>query len=148
MNYWHVLGFSAIVAPLTLAGCGGTDLDLGQVSGKVTMNGQPVSAATVSFIPDSAQNTRGPMSSGILNEQGEFTLSTIDGVEGAVIGYHKVTVTCPFDESAGSSAAGDAVAPVSTTPCDVPDKYEGYATTDLTAEVEKGTNEFTFDLQP
>jgi hypothetical protein len=143
-----MFGLALVPVIVALAGCGGTDLSLGQVSGKVTMNGQPVSGATVSFIPDTTKNTSGPMSSGILNAQGEFTLSTLDGVQGAVIGSHKVTVTCPFDESAGSSGSGDAVAPAPTTPCDVPTKYEGFATTDLSAEVNKGSNDFTFDLKP
>ena len=137
---------TVILGVLALGGCGGSDLNLAPVKGKVTMNGQPVRAATVSFIPDSSQGTEGPMSAGVLDDQGQFVLKTGSGENGAIIGFHKVTVACPLDPSQGSSPSGQAVPQAGTTPCDVPAKYESYATTDLTAEVTKGSNEINFEL--
>ena len=64
------------------------------VSGKVTMDGEPVPSVTVVFTPvgsPSAPNP-GPYSTAITNEQGNFTLRTRRDDGGAVPGPHRVGI--------------------------------------------------------
>lgn len=58
------------------------------------MDGEPVSGATVVFTPvgSAAAPIPGPYSSGVTNEQGEFTLRTRRDDDGAVPGPHRVGV--------------------------------------------------------
>lgn len=74
-------------------GCGGSHL--AQVSGKVTMDGKPLAGAVVSFTPMSDEkSTESPLaSSGTTNEKGEYTLETVKGQKGAIVGKHKVSIT-------------------------------------------------------
>jgi hypothetical protein len=137
-------------AAVALVGCGkGEKLQLGQVKGKVLLDGQPLTQGTVSFTPDQSKGTKGPMATGPLNDKGEFTLTAAGGGTGAVVGHHKVTVAPPFDPGMGSSGDGSAKAP----PKDaakgpqIPQKYVGYATTDLTVEVKAGAQDVTLELK-
>jgi len=75
-----------------LAGCGSGGASLAPVSGKVTVNGKPVTSGTVAFKPDKSKgNTFGGEPIGEINAQGEYTLST-NGKPGAPLGAYKVTV--------------------------------------------------------
>jgi hypothetical protein len=131
-----------------MSGCGGgSGLDLAPVEGKVLLDGQPLAGVTVSFIPDAARDNQGPQSSGITNEQGEFTLKAPDGSEGAVLGFHVVTVTAPFREDGGSSPDGAGSVQQPTSTVKVPEKYTGYATTDLKEEVTSEEKEYTIELK-
>ncbi|WP_164103681.1 hypothetical protein [Candidatus Laterigemmans baculatus] len=61
------------------------------VSGQVTYNGQPVNQGTVTFHPDGVGNP----GVGLLDEQGQFELSTYAPGDGAVVGSHSVTIDIP-----------------------------------------------------
>ena len=81
-----------LILVATIAGCGESDYP--PVSGKVTMNGQPVPSVTVVFTPvgsASAPNP-GPYSTGVTDEQGNFTLQTRRDDGGAVPGPHRVGI--------------------------------------------------------
>lgn len=71
---------------LSVAGCGGGDL--GEVSGKVTMDGKPLPDALVTFVPMEG----GRAATGVSDANGNYKLIYIDR-DGALIGKHKVTVT-------------------------------------------------------
>jgi hypothetical protein len=83
-------------ALLTLAGCGGPTLV--PVSGKVTLDGKPLSHCGVSFHADTSKGNKGSLSSiGRLNAQGQYTLRTFgvkvsEGGTGAPVGWYKVTL--------------------------------------------------------
>lgn len=82
----------SLLAVMTLAGCGGSGLDLVAVSGTVEWEGGgPVSGATVTFMPESG----GPSSTAITDDSGKFSLKTGTGQSGAVPGKHKITVSKP-----------------------------------------------------
>jgi hypothetical protein len=76
------------------SGCGGSGKEkLAPVSGKVTVNGKPVTAGWVNFKPDKAKgNTFGGEPIGEINAQGEYTLET-RGKPGAPLGAYKIVVT-------------------------------------------------------
>ncbi len=86
----------SLVPPLLLllAGCGGPH-NLARVSGRVTLNGKPLSGAAVVFQPVAADNLNpGPGSGGFTDADGRYTL-TLTGTKtrGAVVGKHKVRIT-------------------------------------------------------
>jgi hypothetical protein len=51
--------------------------------------------AQVVFRPDSKELSPGPASHGKTDAQGRFTLRTVDGRDGAVVGRHKVRISVP-----------------------------------------------------
>jgi hypothetical protein len=71
-----------------VAGCGGSTH--GSVSGIVTMDGQPVANALVTFQPTGTDP--GPGSYGRTNDKGEYSLEIIGGGRGAVVGWHNVMI--------------------------------------------------------
>ena len=134
--------FSAIVL-VGAIGCGSSVSDtppMGVVTGVVTFDGSPVVGATVEFTPDNARNTKGPKSSGVTNAEGKYSLVGPGGTQGAVVGFHKVTVTCPPPAGMSSSLDG-AGSSAPTTPCTVPPKYGSLDSTDLNLEVSAGKND-------
>ena len=79
----------AIVAG-AVAGCGprpGTD-PTANVTGTVTLDGQPIERVSVAFMPES-----GRPASGLTDASGNFELSTFDTGDGAVLGKHKVVLS-------------------------------------------------------
>lgn len=83
----HLL-LSVCLATL-LAGCGGSDRPaLATASGIVTLDGEPVEGAAVSFIPAEG----GRPGSGMTDSEGRYTIKTFEDAPGAIVGEHKVSV--------------------------------------------------------
>lgn len=137
----------ALIVTLGTVGCGGSDRPpLAEASGVVTMNGKPVTNATVVFAPNSGER----LATGETNEAGEFELFTFQPGDGAVIGSHNVTIVAreePVGEvKGGTSMPGGPTSP-KLTKAIIPKKYFDAGTSGLTAEVtEDGDNYFEFDL--
>ncbi|TWU22712.1 DUF4198 domain-containing protein [Bythopirellula polymerisocia] len=75
-------------------GCSNTPYELVSVSGVVTLNGEPLSDATVSFEPNGAgKELVGPGSMGTTDEQGAYELETYKNESGAVVGFHTVRIS-------------------------------------------------------
>jgi hypothetical protein len=90
----------ALVVPL-LSGCGSATYQTAPVSGRVTLDGQPLAHAAVVFQPVAGKdNNPGPGSGGTTDADGRYTLSVVGtGSRGAVIGKHKVHITlAPTEE--------------------------------------------------
>jgi hypothetical protein len=70
---------------------------LAPVSGTVTLNGKPLAGASVNFEPQSSgekKSLEAPLNStGKTNDKGEYSLETIKGQKGAVVGKHKVYIS-------------------------------------------------------
>ncbi|QDU78261.1 hypothetical protein Pan97_53460 [Bremerella volcania] len=136
--YRQPIGFLMLVAlATTCVGCfqskPADQPDLGEVSGKVTLDGSPLADATVSF-----QSVElGRMASGKTDAQGHYELILLNDIKGAVVGENKVLIT--------TAQPGDDAVPGSAKPETLPKKYNDKS--ELTAEVKEGTNEFNFDLQ-
>src|SRR6185369_5012383 len=72
----------------SICGCGGYT-NLGRVSGKVTLGGQPVADAVVTFSPVAL----GSPSVGTTDDSGNYTLAYSSEGRGAEIGEHMVTIS-------------------------------------------------------
>ena len=148
----------AAVVCLPLVGCG-PSLPEGArptepVTVTVTYNGQPVEAATVTFISQDAD----PVAAyGRTDAQGVAQMKTYVEGDGAVPGSHKVTINKTETTGGGSETAEN---PEQYDPAElspdykpptikylVPQKYNSPATSDLTAEVKSGPNAIRFDLK-
>lgn len=106
--------------------------DLGEVSGTVTLDGQPLADATVSFSP-----AEGRPSFGKTDAAGQYSLSFVGDHTGAIVGPHTVRISTEqyIEREDGST---DFVKE------SVPPGYNTQST--LAVSVEPGENTFDFDL--
>lgn len=97
---WTVGAVCAVLALgcTLLGGCSKSPFKVVQVSGKITLDGQPQPKLNVTFAPlrtsQEAQEA-GLMSSATTNDEGVYELILQDGTgrtKGAVVGKHRVTV--------------------------------------------------------
>ena len=114
-----VLGLSSV-------GCNQSNLAV--VKGKVTYKDKPVTSGTITFF---AQDK--PAAYGDLQPDGTYTLMTDKPGDGATPGKYQVVVVAMKDQA---NALPEERSPLPAPT--VPFKYTNMATTDLTAEVEKG----------
>ncbi|HWL08692.1 MAG TPA: hypothetical protein VNQ76_09815 [Planctomicrobium sp.] len=115
-----------------LPGCGGTPSDrpnLAPVQGVVTLDGNPVEGAIVTFLPE-----KGRPSSGVSGKDGHYQLNYIREIMGAALGHHQVQITT-VDRSEGAAPFKELF----------PAKYN--SKTELTADVVSGKNTINFDLE-
>jgi hypothetical protein len=156
----------AVAAAMLLAGlgCGSGAAKLYKVSGKITLDGQPVSAANVQFEPVDP-STGQKSASGRTGSDGTFSLTTNTSGDGAMAGKYKVTVTKAKDdpiqqsgpppnpadpesmrEAMAKFAAQQAKQKQKGTPKaaanELPDEYGSLEKTPLSAEVPSPTYEF------
>lgn len=133
-------GFAMLV--VVAGGCGGgVDLpNRAKVSGKVTLDSQPINRGTVIFTPDNSRGTTGPPAYGQIGPDGKYELTTDrsgPGGDGAVVGFHKVAVQARED-----------VAPGEIAKLLVPARYEDPDRSGLTGEVKAvQTNEINLELR-
>lgn len=121
----------AAIALFGLSGCGSGN-GVSPVSGTVTLDGQPLPDALVSFYP-----AEGRLSTGTTDSQGHYELDYTADQKGAEVGKHTVKITVATVQGEG----GPARAPKEK----VPSRYN--EDSELTAEVSSGTNSnVNFDL--
>lgn len=145
----HVLLVASLL--MLVSGCGGAPAgpQLYAVKGKVTVEGEPLANATVTFQPES-----GPIATGVTNASGEFTLKT-GTADGAVAGTHRVAVVATSGEKIMENPSPDDLAALSTEnkPTQpkslIPERYSKFETSQLTATVtEDGSkNVVTLELK-
>jgi hypothetical protein len=119
-----LLSFVITGVALSGAGCA-QDLN-GKVTGRVTHKGKPVANAIVMFLPQS-----GVGAGGATTDDGTYELTSKALGDGARIGACKVAVL-----------AADPV----NRPLGIPAKYTDPERSGLTADVQKGSNVFDFDI--
>jgi hypothetical protein len=119
-------------------GCGNSDqLETAPVSGRVLIDGKPLTTGTVAFIPQQGRGARGNIQS-----DGSFELSTYQNGDGAVLGTHRATVTAI--ESGGSSSQPEERDIKYLTPA----RYSIAGESGLVFEVKAGeANKFTLELK-
>jgi len=132
------------------AGCGDSPFETAPVSGKVTLNGQPLADARITFQPIGSEKEQGPGSATTTDAEGKFTLTTAEGSRGATVGKHQVRIsTLKMNEDKRTDDAGflrRASNPANVlVPEKVPQKYgrESPLTFDVPKE---GTDSANFDL--
>ena len=154
------LKFSLILMLLTVCcfGCSGsgTEVELGRVTGVVTMDGKPLADAVVIFIPEN-----GNPSTAQTDAAGKYELAHRGNAMGAIFGKHKVRITTgqpptpevdpDADVSQLETATGIGFEETETPKGKaakkepIPAKYN--TNTTLTAEVKAGENTFDFKLE-
>ena len=129
-----------LVAGLCAAVCGcGSEFELAPAKGKVTYQGKALEFGSVVFQPE-----KGPPARGTIASDGTFVLQT-DGKNGAVVGKHKVRVTCNENQRPGYTAPKDEEPGVGKSL--IPKKYARAQTSGITKEVTAGgPNEFELKL--
>ena len=85
-------------------GCG-EESPTEKVAGTVTLDGKPVEAASVTFLPD--DQTTGKPAAGLTDEDGNFTLTTFAGGDGALPGSYTIQVSKFETEDGGQNPYGD-----------------------------------------
>ena len=129
-----------LAVSLFVAGCGGDQLPVAPAQGKVLLDGKPLEFGAVMFQPEA-----GPPARGQIQPDGSFTLSTYGNGDGAIIGKHRVRITCfesqrpgyQPDPSQGEPGVGESL---------IPKKYQRLEQSGLTAEVKDETEPFVFEL--
>jgi hypothetical protein len=136
---------------ILLAGCGDTGQSgLYPTTGKVTLDGAPLSRASVVFSPTGAGS--GSVATGLTDGSGQFTLST-GGREGAAKGTYMVTVFAQDDArpTGGPSPpargpSGDGGGMRRRPKLLVPERYTLPEKSGLTFTVEPNRNNFKIEL--
>lgn len=126
-------GFLLLLTAVGLAGCGNSKI--GYVEGTVNLDGKPLEGAVVTFIPE-----KGRPAYGRTNADGWYELQYTREEKGTLIGKNKVTIST---ERVGDPDSDDPELQKSV-PELVPAKYN--RKTELTADVESGSNTFDFEL--
>ena len=139
-----IMLITSVAFCLTLSGCGGAENDqpdLGLVKGVVTLEGQPLSGASISFLPDS-----GRTASARTDANGNYELIYIRDTPGCKLGQNKVIITTLNDNAEDDNAleGDDAVIKVERVKETLPAKYN--RKTELVAMVKPGENTFDFKL--
>jgi hypothetical protein len=128
---------AAVASLLLFAGCD-SGPPVGQVSGKVTFRGQPVTEGRVSFTHVDA----GYGADALLEEDGTFSIVTDEG--GLLVGDYRVSVTplVVMDDSDPNTPPVGVEKPAPN----IPKKYRDESTSGFTASVTEGRNEVNFDM--
>ena len=137
-------GFCGLLGILLLGmtGCGGDGVSYYEVRGTVRHNGVPLDKIQVDFYPAS----KGQPSVAITDEKGFFTLKGQKGVNGAVVGNHKVVLR---DTNLLGTTIGRQNEDVDFSkgkPKRISEKLGDLSTTPLNKEVKPGKNTIDIDL--
>ncbi len=152
---WTVLALVAL-----MSGCGGrNDIPpMGQVYGKVTYKGQPLSVGMVVFSPlVSSEAQTGQLATGTLGRDGSYELTTFDDGDGAIVGEHLITVKAvetirtekpnPKDNEQIRTRGPDGKLSYVFMKSLVPTKYANPNMTPLRFKVEPGKHQFDIELK-
>ena len=133
--------FLCIAVTGLVAGCGpSSSLDLVPVSGTVTYKGKPLTIGDgqVIFIPQG--QTKGPQGIGRIEEDGTYEMTTANK-PGAVVGTHKVVVSCRrkvSEQEAKNLVIGNLL---------IPGQYANPVRTPLEITVEPGGQTYDIKLE-
>lgn len=135
---WAIAATGWVIA---CCGCSDPGPKLELVSGRVTVNGKPLAAGSVSFRPDATRgNADRHHPTGAIGSDGRYELFTV-GRAGAPAGRYQVLVFA--DANAEGGKAAHPLPAVWLTD----KKYTTEATTDLTAEVIPAPEPGRYDLK-
>lgn len=129
---YHSIGSACLplllIAGLAATGCSKShQLETAPVTGRVTIDGKPVSSGIVMFTPD-----RGRGASGLISPDGTFRLTTYSEGDGAVLGLHRISISA-IETSGQESGQG---------PSKFPSKYADESTSGFSHQVMAGEQNF------
>ncbi len=131
-----------------IVGCSRNDSNipkLATVDGTVTLNGKPLSSATVSFVPTGS--TRGTGANGYTDKAGKYELKTRSGDKGTPPGEYRIVVTKMVMPDGSDLPMDSTVAPINSPAKQIlPTKYSMRDKTILKATVGDRANIIDFPL--
>lgn len=139
---WLAVG---LIVPLSL-GCGGDSgpkLDIAPAKGTVKLDGQPLPDVVVTFYPEE----KGLPATGATNANGQFTLTTKEPGDGALVGKHKIAVNDKPEETNMEITSGDEYEPKPPKESRFPANYTKADQSGLSEEVKSSGNDFVIDLK-
>lgn len=103
------LAATAVMFAVACGGCNQSPFKLVPVSGSVSLDGQPLAGGIVNFQPivGGPGANAGPGSTARTGTDGRYTLATIRGEPGAVVGKHRVKIYLHNAEAAEQGANRD-----------------------------------------
>ena len=122
-----------VLSGLAAAGCGASRSDLGQVSGRITLDGRPVPNAFVQFVSQEGGTT----SYGRTDGAGAYRMEATRKSQGASLGANLVRISTADVQDQGGKAVN--------VPEQIPAEYN--VRSDLVRKVEAGDNVFDFELK-
>ena len=127
-----------LLVVLFTAGCDDGKLQLGKVSGDVTIDGEPLLAGQIIFVTDS-RRAFGTIENGKI-----IDVTTYQTGDGVTLGNHRVAVRPKVDEAEMMKPPKDRKPdPLAKL---VPARYHDADTSGLTVEIKKGSNELKIEL--
>ena len=127
-------------------GCGGTDARIRteMVVGTITLNGIPLSNATITFHPQSGSE----VASGLSKDDGTFVVTSQNGAtgKGAVAGEYAITVSKSEITFVTVETAAGPISDAVYGPQLIPAQYLDKTKTPLKVEVKKGKNTIQLDV--
>jgi hypothetical protein len=125
-----------VLAAFLGVSCGG---GLNPVRGKVLFQGEPARGAVVVFHPKNEDSLTTLRPSGVVDGDGNFTLSTTKPADGAAAGEYLVTITWPEEAPPAKPVMGTEPPPE---PADrLKGRYADRTRSGLTAQVKSGANQ-------
>jgi hypothetical protein len=125
----HILTLTLCFVVAALLGCGDGRPARVPVSGKVVIDGKPLTLGAVRFTPE-----QGRQATGEIQRDGSFTLTTFDPNDGVVTGTHVVTVHAREDLG-GTKVRWN-----------TPKKYNDAAQSGLTQKIDGPTDSLVIEL--
>jgi hypothetical protein len=132
-------GLVSLFIALAMTGCGPSGAPVGQVAGKVTFNGQPVTEGTVSFYNEKSAYA----AEGLLGADGSYQIKTDQG--GLPVGEYVVSISPPMELGAPDPRTPQTY--VEKDVANIPKKYRDRSKPVLKATVTEGKNEHNFNLE-
>ena len=130
----------ALAALVALVGCNDRP-DMAPVTGRVLYNGQPLPYGSIVFQPP-----RGQLAAAAIQTDGSFRLSTFAENDGAIVGPHKVSVTC-YTSQRPSEKTQKKVGEATLGELLIPSQYTFLEQSGLSAEVPpSGADDLVFEL--
>lgn len=135
---------------LAIAGCGRQDSgvkvpeELAPVTGLVTMDGKPLSGASILFTP--GPDTHGQGAYGVTDADGKYELTHYSNKKGIPPGRYLVVIT-KYTLADGSPIPQGQTAADANASESIPAAYSDANSTQLSAEVPSGGKTFDFELK-
>lgn len=120
---------AALLSVVLTTGCGDGLPKRVPVSGKVIIDGEPLTFGNIRFVPEGHRSSYGK-----LDSEGRFSLSCFDEGDGAVTGTHRVQI------SASEILAGSKVK------WHAPKKYSGVSKSGLVIDITEPTEDVLIEL--
>jgi len=144
-------GLFSIFLLIVLTGCSGgaKQAATGKVSGKVTYEGKPVEAGSITFTPittgtSADTGVASKPAGGAVKSDGSYVLTTYVDGDGAIVGRHTVT----FFPAAPQAPAESGGEPGKHDEAPAVSPYRGLMPKEAEVEVKAGANEINIELVP